>query len=245
MQVIKIRLKKSDLAVAHAFGNRFCIPLKFELLTHHSPFCQSALGDRLSYELSFQSYGEVIVSSDTDASYRISGISLEFEIVTHPDLARLVKGQYESKLPIYYDWIIRHSIILKNKSDTLWNFNTPERSLKGILLIFIDPYNPYERNSEEFYNPKIKHVSCNTEGKPNQVYASGMNPYQQFEEICKYFGGSQVAKDFHHFDVRLEDYLVDKFALWLDLRSTDDTKLHGSGRVIENGSDGITLQIVS
>ena len=31
--------KKSDVAVAHAFGNRFCIPLEFELLTHHSPFC--------------------------------------------------------------------------------------------------------------------------------------------------------------------------------------------------------------
>ena len=31
--------------------------------------------------------------------------------------------------------------------------------------------------------------------------------------------------------------------LWLDLRTTDDSQLHGSGRRIENGADGMTIQI--
>jgi hypothetical protein len=31
--------------------------------------------------------------------------------------------------------------------------------------------------------------------------------------------------------------------LWLDLRTTDDNTLHGSGRRVENASEGITIQI--
>ena len=30
---------------------------------------------------------------------------------------------------------------------------------------------------------------------------------------------------------------------WLDLRSTDDNSLHGSGRKLENASEGNTIQI--
>ena len=38
-------------------------------------------------------------------------------------------------------------------------------------------------------------------------------------------------------------YLTSKYCLWLDLRSTDDNYLHGTGRRIENASEGITIQI--
>ena len=41
----------------------------------------------------------------------------------------------------------------------------------------------------------------------------------------------------------LAEYLTTKFCLWLDLRSTDDDQLHGSGRRIENASEGVTIQI--
>ena len=41
----------------------------------------------------------------------------------------------------------------------------------------------------------------------------------------------------------LGEYLVNKFALWLDFRTIDENELHGTGRRIENASEGITLQI--
>ena len=41
----------------------------------------------------------------------------------------------------------------------------------------------------------------------------------------------------------LEKYLTTNYELWLDLRSTDDNSLHGSGRRIENASEGIAIQI--
>ena len=45
------------------------------------------------------------------------------------------------------------------------------------------------------------------------------------------------------YDLSLREYLVNKYALWLDFRTIDENELHGTGRHIENASEGITLQI--
>ena len=45
-----------DKAIAKAYGNRFCIPLDFELLETHMPLYQAGLGERLEYELTFNDY---------------------------------------------------------------------------------------------------------------------------------------------------------------------------------------------
>ena len=78
-----------------------------------------------------------------------------------------------------------------------------------------------------------------------------MRAYQQWDEISKYFALTSkrnkitdaVLKDACLTDTTLDKYLTDNYALWLDLRSTDDNSLHGSGRKIENASEGITIQI--
>ena len=41
------------------------------------------------------------------------------------------------------------------------------------------------------------------------------------------------------YNLSLGEYLVNKYALWLDFRTIDD----GTGRHTENASEGITLQI--
>ena len=83
-----------DKAVADAYGNRFCIPLDFELLETHMPFFQSTFGDRLEYELTFNDHSRVVVASgDPGASYTIDNISLEFDIVNEPNLARMIRSQ--------------------------------------------------------------------------------------------------------------------------------------------------------
>ena len=45
------------------------------------------------------------------------------------------------------------------------------------------------------------------------------------------------------YDLSLREYLVNRYALWLDFRTIDENELHGTGRHIENASEGITLQI--
>ena len=239
-----------DEAIADAYKNRFCIPLDFELLESHMPFYQAGLGDRLEYKLTFNDYNKVINSSDVDASYTIKNICLEFDTVSDTELARQIGQQTNGKMAILYDRILRHRKITKNKSDTLWNINlnVPARSMKGILMLFEDP----ERtNTEDFYNPKITKVEMTIEGVPNQLYSQGMKAYQQWDEINKFFAltskrdkeTDKFAKDLNFSDTTLEKYLTKRFALWLDLRTTDDNSLHGSGRRIENASEGITIQI--
>ena len=245
--------KNKDVMLANTFGNRFYIPLDFELLTTHMPYCQSALNDRLSYELTFNNYNKVILSDDPQAKYKISEISLEYEIVTSNQLSRNIRDQFQSKVSVYYDRILRHSYSIKDKQDLVWNINlnTPARSMKGILMLFQIPTAEYGRKCEEFYNPKIKRVSLVIEGKPNQLFSSGATPLYFYDECRKLFAGGRlnnpsvdlVSKDLHLHDVRLSEFLFKKYALWLDFRTTDDSSLHGSGRRIENGSEGITLQI--
>mgnify|MGYP000876602112 CR=1 FL=1 len=168
-------------------------------------------------------------------------------MVSDAELTRQIRQQVSGKMVILYDRILRHRKITKNKSDTLWNINlnVPARSMKGILMLFEDP----ERTStESYFNPKITKVEVTIEGVPNQLYSQGMKAYQQWDEINKYFALNSkkdvnLLKQISCTNVILEKYLTTNYALWLDLRSTDDNSLHGSGRRIENASEGITIQI--
>ena len=127
-----------------------------------------------------------------------------------------------------------------------WSFNTPCKSLKGILVLFEDE-KTFARDTSKFYNPKIQKVSVTIEGKPNPLYSQLMRSFEQYDEACKYFAEGRLANDVQAqlqlYDVSLGEYLVNKYALWLDFRMIDENELHGMGRIIENASEGITLQI--
>ena len=69
----------NDETVASIFNNKFCIPLDFEILESNLPLYQSGSGSRLTYELTFADYSDVIKASNPDATYTISNISLEFQ----------------------------------------------------------------------------------------------------------------------------------------------------------------------
>ena len=135
----KSALVTQDKAIADAYGNKFIILLDFEMLDSSAPYYQAGLENRLCYEITFNDYNRVISSSVAapDATYKITCISLEYEIVTQPDLVRSIKAEYD-EMVLYYDRILRHRKIIVNKSDTVWNwaFNMPCKSLKGIPVLF-------------------------------------------------------------------------------------------------------------
>ena len=89
------------------------------------------------------------------------------------------------------------------------------------------------------------------EGKPDQLYTQGMRSFEHYDEICKYFtegkqrdnDANEIQKHLQLYDLSLGEYLVNKYALWLDFRMIDENERHGPGRIIENASEGITLQI--
>ena len=177
---IKLRINAGDKnasnaqvkAIADAYGNKFIIPLYFEMLDSAAPYYQEGLRNRLCYELTFNDYNRVAKSGVSspkvpDAKYKITDISLEFEITTQPDLARSIRSEYQH-MALLHDRILRHRKIIVNKSDTVWNwaFNTPCKSLKGLMVLF-EKEKAYTQDTSKFYNPKIQKVSVIVDGKPN------------------------------------------------------------------------------
>ena len=241
-----------DQTVASIVDNRFCVPLDFEILESSLPLYQYGLGSRLTYELTFADYSDVIKATNPDATYTISNISLEFHTIINASLASQIRTEY-MKSSILHDRILRARIIPLNNSDTSFSvdINSPSKSLKGVLLIFTKERSAtkFTRNTEEFFNPKIAKVEVTVEGVPNELYAQNMEYRHQYDEIVKHFAEGRlkeagaIQKDLQLHNVNIASYYTDKYALWLDFRTIDDNKLHSSGRRLKNTSEGIRLQI--
>ena len=241
-----------DQTVASIYDNHFCIPLDFEILESSLRLYQYGLGSRLTYELTFADYSDVIKSTDPGATYKISNISLEFDTITNASLASQIRTEY-MKSSILYDRILRAHIIPLNNSNTSFSvdINSPSKSLKGVLLIFTKERSAtkFTCDIEEFFNPKITKVEVTVEGVPNELYAQNMEYRHQYNEIIKHFAEGQlkeagaIQKDLQLQSVNMASFFTDKYALWLDFRTIDDNRLHSLGRQLENTSEGIRLQI--
>ena len=109
------------------------------MLDSAAPYYQAGLGNRLCFEIMFNDYNQVstFAVASPDAKYKIKDISLEYEVVTQPTLAKYISDEYQN-MALLYDRVLRHKQIRMNKSDTIWNwsFNMPCKSLKGILVLF-------------------------------------------------------------------------------------------------------------
>ena len=157
------------------------------------------------------------------------------------------------KSSILYDRILRARIIALNNSDMSFSIdiNSPSKSLKGALLIFMKERSAtkFSCDTEEFFNPKITKVEVTVEGVPNELYAQNMEYRHQYDETLKQFGEDRlkeagaIQKDLQLHNINIASYYTDKCALWLDFRTIDDNRLHDSGRRLENTSEGIRLQV--
>ena len=113
---------KQDKAIANTYGDKFNIPLDFEMLDSSIPYYQAGLGNRQCYEITFSDYNRVIKSAvaSPDAKYKITDISLEYKIVTQPILTKYISDEYQN-MALLYARVLRHRQIKVNKSDTTWN----------------------------------------------------------------------------------------------------------------------------
>ena len=94
----KSTANKKDSDIAETYLNKFLIPLDFEMLDSSAPYYQAGLRKRLSYELKFNDCNQVIKSAvaSPDAMYKITDISLEYEIVTQPTLAKHISDECQN-----------------------------------------------------------------------------------------------------------------------------------------------------
>ena len=157
---MKLRINESDKdasntqdnAIADTYGNKFVIPLDFEMLDSALPYYQVGLGNRLCYEITFNEYKRIIKSAvaSPDATYKITDISLEYEIIIQPTLTKYISDAYQN-MALLYNRVLRERQIRVNKSDMTWNwsFNTSCKSLKGILVLF-EEEKSYTRDTSKF-----------------------------------------------------------------------------------------------
>ena len=123
-----------------------------------------------------------------------------------------------------------------SKKDIVWRIdvnNLSVRSLRGLLLLFLDKHDDFANKNEEFYNRSIKKILVTINGMLHQLYTGGLRARDIYPELKKFFYKETS-------DVTCEGFLSTKFGLWIDMPSSTDNTLNGNGRAVDQG---IILQI--
>ena len=233
-------------ALNAVYGSKYRINLDHPILTDHGVFYPQALYNDLVFELTLAPAHEVVkgTTSSNVLGYKLENIQMEYEVIRSKTLADEATSEYKSGKEFAYDYVMRERVVpITRGSDTRLNLrvNPQRRSLKGILLLFISPYTPGNRDSEYYFNPDITKVAVTVNGVPNRVYNEGISGSDMWEELTRHFKPSTDGRP----NMTLAKYLADnKFGLWIDLRPMDDTTMHGNGQRLVNTQDGVQLEIV-
>ena len=233
------------------YGTKYRINLDHQILTDHGVFYPQALYNDLVFEVTLAQANQVVKGGDaTKLKYKLTNIQLEYEMLRdssskeRPDtLGGQGTSMYTSGKEFFYDHVTRDKVIMfKKGSDTRINIkvNAQRRSMKGLLLLFVEPYAAGTRDSEKYIFPDIKKISVKINGSPNMLYNNGIEAGDIWSEVSRFF-----MKEKHkpqHMNMK-KFYTDDKFGLLIDLRSMADQKIHGSGTRLVNTTDGIQLEI--
>ena len=226
------------------YGTKYRINLDHPILTDHGVFYPQGLYNDLVFELTLAPAGQVVNGSDANKlGYKLENIQLEYEVIRSKTLADEALSTYSSGKEFAYDLVMRERVVpITRGSDTRLNLrmNPQRRSLKGILLLFINPYAAGARDSESYFNPDITKVKVTVNGVPNRVYNEGISGRDMWSELNRYFNPHSGGWP----NMTLAKYLTaNKFGLWIDLRSMADTTMHGNGQRLVNTQDGVQLEI--
>ena len=196
------------------------------------------LKERLIVRLELNSPGKVILcTGDTAATYKLSDISLEYDAIFDEPYATSI-GEMYTGTSIPYTKITSIHYEALSKKDTTWKIDMTSISvhlLQGLLLLFLDKRDDFANKNEDFYNPNFYNkILVTIDGMPHQLFAAGLQATDIYPELKKYFYKENS-------NVTWEEFLTTKFELWIDIRSSTDSTLHGSGRIVEKR--GIVLQI--
>ena len=179
----------TENALNTVYGTKYRINLDHPILTDHGVFYPQALYNDLVFELTLAPAGQVVNGSDpSKLGYKLEKIQLEYEVIRSKTLADEALSTYRSGKEFAYDFVMRDKVVpITRGSDTRLNLwvNPQRRSLKGILLLFINPYNPGARDSENYFNPDITKVTVTVNGVPNRVYNDGISGKDMWNEITR------------------------------------------------------------
>jgi len=113
-----------------------------------------------------------------------------------------------------------------------------KQSLKGILLLFMEPYAAGTRDSEKYIFPNITKVSVTINSSPNMLYNKGIKSKDMWKEATRFFV-REKSKTKH----MQKFYTKNWFGLLIDLPSMANQTMHSSGTRIVNSTNGVHLEI--
>ena len=119
------------------------------------------------------------------------------------------------------------------------NIDAPRRSMKGILLLFVEPYTAGTRDSEKYIFPDLEKISVMINGKPGMLYNEGIKTKHIWPEVSRFFMKKKYKPQ--HMTPEMF-YTKTKFRLLIDLRSMSGQEIHGSGTPLLNNA-GVHLKI--
>ena len=146
-------------AIKKTFDKRFVIPLDFDFFKH--PVYPYELKEGLIVRLELNSSEKVILcTGHTSATYKISDILLEYDVIFDETYATTIGEMYTRTTLIPYTKVTSIHYRTMSKKDTTWRKidvnNLSVHSLQGLLLLFLDKRDDFDYKNEEFYNPSIK-----------------------------------------------------------------------------------------
>ena len=237
------------------YSNKYRINLDHPILTDHGVFYPQALYNDLIFELTLAPAYQVVRGSDASKLvYKLENIQLKYETIRSKSLADEATSTYYNGKEFAYDLVMRDRVVpISRGGDTRLNLwvKPQRRSLKGILLLFVNPFVAAARDTESYFNPYITKVKVTVNGVLNRVYNEGITGTDMWNEVTRYFnphthtrarvnGTPKSGRP----NMTLAKYLAgNKFGLWIDLRSMADTTLHGNGQRLVNTQDGVQLEI--
>ena len=187
---------------------------------------------------------QVVRGSDTaKLKYKLKNIQLQYEMIRSEKLAKEAASIYDSGKEFLYDHVVRDKVIpIDRGTQKRINIkvNAQRRSLKGILLLFMESYAPGARDSEKYIFPDIKKISVTINGLPNMIYNNGIESRDIWSEVSRFFMKEKEKPQFMNLQ---KFYTDDKFGLLIDLRSMASQEMHGSGTRLVNTTDGVQLEI--
>ena len=89
----------------------------------------------------------------TNLKYKLTNIQLEYKMIRSKTLADEARSVYSSGKEFLYDHVMRDKeVSFKKEIDSKLTIkvNAQRRSLKALLLLFVEPYTAGARDSEKF-----------------------------------------------------------------------------------------------
>ena len=187
---------------------------------------------------------QVVKGSDpSKLNYKLANIQLEYEMIHSENLAEEAKSVYTSGKEFAYDHVSRAKVVpIAKGTESRINIkvDAQRRSMKGILLLFVEPCAAGTRDSEKYIFPDLKKIGVMINGSPNMLYNNGIETRDIWAEVSRFF----MKEKYKPQHMTLEKfYTKNKFRLLIDLRSMASQEMHGSGTRLVNTTDGVQLEI--